>query len=949
MYCWYQRAGKCYVYLSDVSSTGSSANATSTEATWEAVFRQSRWFRRGWTLQELIAPASVEFFSREGVRLGDKRSMEQTIVEITKIPAKALRGEPLTGFEVEERMSWANHRDTKKLEDGAYSLLGLFNVHIPLIYGEGRQKALVRLREEICKSSKPYAHTLPLSILLLVDISTKYVERRDLLVSLENHLTPSISPACGGKRVALVGMSGTGKTELAARFAKLHRHDYEAVLWLDCSNERSLENSFTRIAERLSQTSFQDSRRCRSFCQNWLCDHNGWLLIADRLDEDETLRNFQTEFMSLGMEGDILATSTNFGLALVWSSLEVGNLSLSEGLELLGNILGSNLSRPGNGQDELTSLVEDFGYLALAINQAGCYIRQQALTAAEYRRLLQKQGSSSLLQGSLLPYPSSHYSQLWTAFELSFQRVKEADQRASQLLFLLTMLKSEEIEMDLLLSRSKFQGHWAENGEFQEVPEIQKWIPRALEGIFHERHFLLEAVAGLRRFALVRLNEVDLSISLHPLIQTWTLHKMSHQGLVDIFKVCAIGVVCSKMMKQDLFPPFLLQASRLTHVEERNLSPWPWRQYRRLSRYALQCLQYICQLPRLSITTASQGLALLQFLEYSSFRSYKDQYALGQKVLTRVERFCNENPLEDDDFLRLSISVWRLTRARTCKCRKTKPHCTQCRKAHDSADSLYASGLSQWRSKRFSAGQQCLRQVLLWNGFQGLPPATLTSSLSSWIERYIVATTAFEKITLGQDANEQSYTGVGEQDLTQAVSDFGQLEEIDSDEYRRSLWHLTTYWWHQQLWSRIINALEPLVENSVKQPVSDWSHERCIIRLVSALDKLDRRTEARRIMIRVKEAYDACDRSLRTLKNNPLLGEVPADRVNGVSLTSCKPLHPLFEKWMRRLNGGDLRRPPHTLLSPSAHHGEQQPATSRLPLATHGKSLSNPFSVEPLH
>ncbi|KAI4111043.1 MAG: hypothetical protein LQ339_000771 [Xanthoria mediterranea] len=154
MCCWYQRADKCYVYLSDISIPVYPANANSSTATWEAAFRQSRWFRRGWTLQELIAPASVEFFSREGVRLGDKRSMEQTIVEITKIPAKALRGASLTGFEVEERMSWAHHRDIKKPEDGAYSLLGLFDVHIPLIYGEGRQKAFMRLREEISKSSK---------------------------------------------------------------------------------------------------------------------------------------------------------------------------------------------------------------------------------------------------------------------------------------------------------------------------------------------------------------------------------------------------------------------------------------------------------------------------------------------------------------------------------------------------------------------------------------------------------------------------------------------------------------------------------------------------------------------------------------------------------------------------------------------------------------------------
>ena len=98
-----------------------------------------------------------------------------------------------------------------------------------------------------------------------------------------------VSNACGGKRVVLVGMSGSGKSELAARFAKLNRLNYEAVFWLDCSSERGLENSFIRVAEKLSQTTYQDPRWCRSFFQDWLCDHKNWLLVADGLNDEETL------------------------------------------------------------------------------------------------------------------------------------------------------------------------------------------------------------------------------------------------------------------------------------------------------------------------------------------------------------------------------------------------------------------------------------------------------------------------------------------------------------------------------------------------------------------------------------------------------------------------------------------------------------------------------------
>ena len=151
MFRWYRDAAKCYVYLSDVFvSDGDDDHA---KRTWKLAFRKSRWFTRGWTLQELLAPTSVEFFSREGERLGDKKTLEQQIYEITSIPSAALRGTPLSKFSVDERMRWAANRSTKKKEDEAYCLLGIFNVFMPLIYGE-RENAFVRLRESIDRHEK---------------------------------------------------------------------------------------------------------------------------------------------------------------------------------------------------------------------------------------------------------------------------------------------------------------------------------------------------------------------------------------------------------------------------------------------------------------------------------------------------------------------------------------------------------------------------------------------------------------------------------------------------------------------------------------------------------------------------------------------------------------------------------------------------------------------------
>jgi hypothetical protein len=155
MFRWYKNATKCYVYLSDVSINADNQNILTLEL-WESAFRESRWFTRGWTLQELIAPPSVEFFSKEGTRLGDKKSLERQVQEITGIAARVLQGAPLSEFNITERMSWAEKRETKRAEDKAYSLLGIFDIHMPLIYGEGMNEAIGRLREAIDKRSNPH-------------------------------------------------------------------------------------------------------------------------------------------------------------------------------------------------------------------------------------------------------------------------------------------------------------------------------------------------------------------------------------------------------------------------------------------------------------------------------------------------------------------------------------------------------------------------------------------------------------------------------------------------------------------------------------------------------------------------------------------------------------------------------------------------------------------------
>ncbi|PZC88995.1 multiple ankyrin repeat protein single kh domain protein, partial [Pyrenophora tritici-repentis] len=150
MFRWYQNARRCYVFLSDVENHA-------LEGDGESAFRKSRWFNRGWTLQELLAPKSVEFFSKEGERLGDKETLKQTIHEITGIPIGALSGSKLSEFDVAERFSWAENRQTTREEDGAYCLLGIFGIYMSLIYGEGKDNAIKRLQRKVQEASEDIA------------------------------------------------------------------------------------------------------------------------------------------------------------------------------------------------------------------------------------------------------------------------------------------------------------------------------------------------------------------------------------------------------------------------------------------------------------------------------------------------------------------------------------------------------------------------------------------------------------------------------------------------------------------------------------------------------------------------------------------------------------------------------------------------------------------------
>ncbi|KAF2673633.1 HET-domain-containing protein, partial [Microthyrium microscopicum] len=144
MFQWYKKSAVCYAYLEDYDEADPSS------------LDKSRWFTRGWTLQELIAPSTVRFYSGEWKEFGTRKSLVKNIYKITKIDEDVL----LTGSSflyeksIAKRMSWASTRQTTKPEDTAYCLLGIFDCTLPLLYGEGLAKAFIRLQENIIQASR---------------------------------------------------------------------------------------------------------------------------------------------------------------------------------------------------------------------------------------------------------------------------------------------------------------------------------------------------------------------------------------------------------------------------------------------------------------------------------------------------------------------------------------------------------------------------------------------------------------------------------------------------------------------------------------------------------------------------------------------------------------------------------------------------------------------------
>jgi hypothetical protein len=189
MFNWYQKAKVCYAYLADVPSMNEQV-ATSRQS----AFRSSRWFTRGWTLQELIAPAYLDFYSLDWNFIPSRESLAQCVKSVTGIPTSCLGSNPFQSrrHSIAAKLSWASKRRTTRIEDSAYCLLGILNVQMTLFYGEG-ENAFLRLQGEIIKRDADQS-------LLAWDVELPYILSENVppLFTYEDASNDSLGVACTG-------------------------------------------------------------------------------------------------------------------------------------------------------------------------------------------------------------------------------------------------------------------------------------------------------------------------------------------------------------------------------------------------------------------------------------------------------------------------------------------------------------------------------------------------------------------------------------------------------------------------------------------------------------------------------------------------------------------------------------------------------------------------------
>ncbi|KAL1893739.1 hypothetical protein Sste5346_006240 [Sporothrix stenoceras] len=463
MFRWYRYSTRCYVYMPDLPV---SVNIERGDE-----FRNHSWFKRGWTLQELIAPTSVEFFAKDGVRLGDKNMLKSQIQEITGIPVSLLQGtSDVSSFDTEERFRWAAKRQTTRGEDLAYCLLGIFGISMSIHYGEGEEEATRRLKAKVFKSKQRH------------DEWRKRVENRIWQVPFErnpcftgrtaelDHIHRQLFTQHHTAKVAITGLGGIGKTQLVIELLFRLRDEYQdcSFLWIPATTNESLLQAYRKAAQELCIPGWDDKETdVTQLVQSHLSNENAGrtVLVFDNADDIGIWVKQRTpkarrmlDCLPKGDHVSILFTTRTTELAIKLISkreclVELPEIGKRDGKELFRKLLVKQDLL--NNEDDVVALLKWLTYLPLAIVQASMYINQNKCDLQTYLSLLSEQEEDVV---ELLSYDfeghgrqdSDGKNPIATTWLISFVKIRERDALAADYLSFMACVDTKNIPQLLL-------------------------------------------------------------------------------------------------------------------------------------------------------------------------------------------------------------------------------------------------------------------------------------------------------------------------------------------------------------------------------------------------------------------------------------------------------------------------------------------------------------------
>lgn len=520
------------------------------------------------------------------------------------------------------------------------------------------------------------------------DHNRNYVNRLSIEALLEEKLDPHKGKAASPGRVVLYGLGGSGKTEIAIRFAEKHREDYSAVFWVHGRDKTNMYAGFNAISRMVGRVDGSNNNDSIANAQSWMIKNNDWLLVIDNVDEESAIHILHRDFLRVGMEGDVIRTSRNPIITSRWDGIEVCDMEFHEAAALLSNTAGRPTQEDEAMQAELLS---DLGHLPLAIDQAGSYILATGITLQKYQEFFRTAKEHLLNQ-----YPSTQYNgdsreTVMTTWELSFQAVQSSNHEASRLMLILSLFSHDDILLQMLEINSSTFRHWAPNGEFEQLPDDQRWMPDELVPVLEKKLRLYEAIMALRKFSLLRYNFSRESISLHPLVQYWTLLRLASDREEQRLKICSIGIIASNFKPEERMPP---SASPFAYhdaasvLEEKSLRLWPWRQYHSLAPHTIRCMQQVTTISSMPESVAHLCLCLLQVLDYTYSGTLLERLFSPSKRLFGPSAADAKLSLLDhlesmswkfDLSFRLALNIWHVIRGTICPCRKTNSQrCLSC-------------------------------------------------------------------------------------------------------------------------------------------------------------------------------------------------------------------------------------------------------------------------------